>query len=77
MKAPSSFQAVIDLWPSRTALASEMGLPDAGIVRTWRNRDRIPDEYWSGLVAAAAARKLRTVTPELLTALAATKRAAA
>lgn len=76
MKSPSTFSDVINLWPSRTALAGDIGLEDANLVRSWRSRDRIPDEYWAAIVKAAGERGFSKVTPHLLTALAATKRAA-
>lgn len=76
MKAPATFSDVINLWPSRTALADDIGLEDANLVRSWRSRDRIPDEYWEAVIAAADQRGFAKVTADLLTALAATKRAA-
>jgi hypothetical protein len=71
-----SFASVIDLWPTATELAADIGEKD-GTVRQWRNRDRIPAEFWEAIVGAAAARGFSGVTPEALARIAATNRRAA
>lgn len=71
----TSFRSVIELWGpkdahgARLAMGTEIGA-SAGMVTKWWQRDAIPAEWWSSILAtekAAAA----GVTAELLTALAA------
>lgn len=69
-----TFRAVIDSWPSRTVLADDVGVT-RGLVQQWWNRDRIPDDWWRAVVAAAGRRGLG-VTLELLAQLAEQRRAA-
>ena len=71
----NSFRAVIELWGpkdawgARAALAAEVGAP-ASVVTKWWQRDNIPAEWWSSLLATEKA-ALNGVTAERLTALAA------
>jgi hypothetical protein len=48
----NSFQQIIDLWPSRAALARDMGVSYCR-ARQWYDRNRIPAEYWIDLVESA------------------------
>jgi hypothetical protein len=62
---------IIDLWPSQEALAAEIG-QGAAAVRKWRQRRRIPSDYWLPLVAAAKRRgdgRFADLTVELLAEL--------
>jgi hypothetical protein len=64
-----SFRSIIDLWPSADAMAGEIGAGVAA-VRKWAQRDRIPAEWWSAVLAAPRVKKAK-VTAELMADLAA------
>ena len=64
-----SYRDIIDAWPSRRALAEDLGV-DYETVKKWRQRDSIPAAHWPALVKAARRRKVR-VTLTLLVDLAA------
>src|SRR5262245_13181064 len=53
----TSFRSVIDLWPSREAMASDI---DEGVsasaVRKWWQRDNIPSEWWTRVLATEKAK---------------------
>lgn len=68
----ASFGSVIDLWPSPDAMASDIG---AGVsaVRKWSQRDRIPDGWWTAILATEKA-KAAGVTAARLAELAARAR---
>ena len=66
---PSSFRAVIELWPSREAMAADIGA-GASAVSKWWQRDGIPAEWWSAILATGIASE-KSVSAEVLTALAA------
>ncbi len=70
-----SFRTVIELWPSREALASDLQVR-ASAVSKWWQRDSIPAERWSSLLETGVA-KSKGVTAETLTALAARESAEA
>lgn len=55
---PESVPELIDLWPSQTTLAADLGEEDATLVRMWKYRQRIPAEYDVRIVDAATARGL-------------------
>lgn len=71
---PSSFRAIIELWPSREAMASDLREIDpeasAASVSKWWQRDNIPSDWWFAVLrtgkAAAAG-----VSSDVLTRLAA------
>ena len=65
----SSFRAVIELWPSREAMASDIGA-GASTVSKWWQLDSVPAEWWSAILATQTAFG-KGITAELLTALAA------
>ena len=65
---------MLDLWPSREALAAELGM-DGGNVRLWRHADRIPLRHWERLVAAAERWGIKGVTLEALRVAALAKKA--
>lgn len=71
-----SFADIIDLWPTATELAAELGEKE-GTVRQWKNRNSIPADRWPAIVGASARRGFRQVTYEILAAIAAAKKAAA
>jgi DNA-binding transcriptional regulator YdaS (Cro superfamily) len=70
----TSFRAIIELWGtsmgSRIALAAEMPNVSPTQVSKWWQRDFIPPEYWSELLAIERATDAG-VTAELLARLAA------
>ena len=68
---PSSFRDIIDLWPTRSALASEIG-EQYGTVHQWHLNDSIPGRAFAAIVRAAAAHN-HPVTHELLCSFAEAK----
>jgi hypothetical protein len=65
----TSFRSIIELWPSREAMALELGA-GAPAVSKWWQRDSVPAEWWSAILATDVA-SVAGVTAERLTALAA------
>src|SRR5258708_3898192 len=69
-----SFQSIIDLWPSREGMAADLRASDpeatAVAVSKWWQRDKIPAEWWSAVLATEKAISAG-VTSETLTRLAA------
>lgn len=65
----SSFREVIELWPSREAMAGDLASVTSGRVSKWWQRRSIPAEYWSAVLATERARE-NGVTAELLANLA-------
>ena len=72
----TTFQEVIDAWPSTRAFGEDVGTTDSH-VRTMRARDSIPSGFWAVLVKKAALRGHREITLELLAAIAKAKRSEA
>jgi len=71
MSRIGSFRAIIELWPSKEAMASDVGSGlKAPAVSKWWQRDSIPAEWWSVVLATSAA-KAAGVTAATMTALAA------
>jgi len=61
-----TFRQIIDLWPTMSALATDVGLQDKyQTVAAWKRRDSIPPDYWRSVVEAAKRRDL-PVTYETL-----------
>lgn len=71
----TSFRSIIELWGPKDAhgarldLANEIGV-SAGMVTKWWQRDSIPAEYWSSLLATDKVRAAGA-TPDLFVRLAA------
>lgn len=65
----ASFQSVIELWPSREAMASDIGA-GASAVSKWWQRDSVPAEWWSAVLATEVAAGAG-LNAEVLTTLAA------
>ncbi len=63
----------LDLWPSDSVLAKDMGLKYSAI-RKWRERDKIPPGNWTLLVLHAQRRGIVGVTLEALAQHAALRR---
>ena len=66
----TSFRTVIELWPSREAMASDIPGASGWTVSKWWQRDLIPAEWWSAVLSTDRAISA-CVTADLLTALAA------
>lgn len=50
MSAPSSFKSIIELWPTREAMAAAL-CEDSHLVSKWWQRDKIPAERWAQVLA--------------------------
>lgn len=66
----TSFRAVIDLWPSREALTSDIDCVDSSRVRKWWQRNNIPSNWWARVLATDKA-KSAGLTTDLFASLAA------
>lgn len=64
-----SFRSIIDLWPSLSDFAADIGVR-YGTAQVMRFRGQLRPRYWQAVVAAAQRRKL-PVTYEMLAAIAA------
>src|SRR5262245_49567330 len=64
---PKSFSEIISWWPSSSALANELGVPDA-IVCQWKLRDSIPAPFWIALCETPIAER-RYLTVRMLALL--------
>ena len=64
-----NFRDIIDLWPSRTDFANDIGV-SVQSATNMRTRNSIPAKYWVMLCDRAKVRDLHGVTPALLAALA-------
>jgi hypothetical protein len=64
-----TFRDVIELWPSREALASDVGAA-AWVVSKWWQRKSIPAEWWSAVLDTDRAREAG-LNAEMLTTFAA------
>jgi hypothetical protein len=65
----TSFRSIIDLWTSREAMAADTGAGAAAVSKWWQ-RNSVPAEWWSAILATETAGKNK-LTAEALTALAA------
>lgn len=63
-RMPSSFRDIIDLWPTRSDLAREIG-EQYGTVHQWHLNDSIPGRAFAAIVRAASAHN-HPVTHEML-----------
>lgn len=64
-----SFRSVIELWPSRDAMASDVGAKPSAVSKWWQ-RNALPAEWWSAVLATEVARSAG-VTAERLAEIAA------
>jgi hypothetical protein len=69
----NNFRDVIDLWPTRSALAADVAISDV-LARAWWQRNSIPPSRWQDVVRAASARGFDGVTFDRLAACAADRR---
>lgn len=65
MEKPSSISALINLWPTRSALAADLcklleltGTPSTASVHKWAQAEAIPARYHLPIVMCAQARQL-------------------
>jgi hypothetical protein len=65
----SSFQTLIDAWPSLADFAADIRISE-NTAKGIRRRDNIPSAYWADAVIGAAQRGIEGVTLEALAALA-------
>ena len=70
-----NFRDIIDLWPSRSAFAKRLSVPNSTASSMWQN-DTIPSQYWVDVVAGAVERGHGDVTFEMLAGMAKAKRGA-
>jgi hypothetical protein len=66
----TSFRSIIELWDSRDAMAADVGAGGWSVVSKWWQRDNIPAEWWSAVLATEKA-VAAGVSADLLTRLAA------
>jgi hypothetical protein len=64
-KPPVTFQDVIDLWPSMSCLAEDLEV-EYDTVRKWRDRGRVPQEYFQSIIDAARKRRIRLKAADLV-----------
>ena len=50
MSEIGSFRAIIELWPSREAMSADVGAPATAVTK-WGQRNSIPAEWWSAVLA--------------------------
>jgi hypothetical protein len=67
-----SFADVINLWPSLSRFAADVGV-SYGVAKQWRRRNSIPSERWAELLWAAELRAIDGLSANLLTKIAARK----
>lgn len=70
---PNSFRELIGRWPRTRDFARDAGCSPL-LVRQWRHRNFVPPQYWPGIVAGAARRRIGGIDTNLLAHLAATLR---
>lgn len=51
----TSFRSIIELWPSREAMAADVGASNWSVIK-WFKRKSIPAEWWSAVLATDVAR---------------------
>lgn len=64
-----SFRDVIDLWPSREAMSSDIDCGGSSRVRKWWQRNNIPSDWWLRVLATETA-KSAGLTADLFARLA-------
>lgn len=65
--ATMNHREILSLWPSQKTLADELG-EKLDTVKKWRTRGRIPDVYWTELLASAKKNRLKVTLEDLATA---------
>lgn len=69
MSQITSFRSIIELWPSREAMASDVGATVPRVTK-WGQRNNIPAEWWSAVLGTDRA-TAAGLSAEKLTMLAA------
>lgn len=54
MSNPTAFRELIELWPSREGMASDIGVA-AWVVQKWWERRTIPAKWWAAVLATERA----------------------
>ena len=67
MSEQTPIKELIDRWPTRRALADEIGAKEAA-VHKWAKAGRIPAVWQAGVIRAARARGIEHVTAEWMVA---------
>lgn len=65
----NSFRSIIELWPTREEMAVDIGAKPSAVSKWWQ-RDSIPAEWWSAVLASPLSGEAG-LTAEILTSLAA------
>ena len=65
MKRASDFAAVVRLWPSLGAMASDLQV-EYDTVRKWKDRNNIPAWMWFEVLRAAKRRKINLDAVDLV-----------
>ena len=60
-----TFTDMLKRWPIRARASEEIGVPYDTLV-AWESRNSIPVEYWSRVIAAAEARKIKGISQRTL-----------
>ena len=68
----ASFRELMELWPTVSAFAEAIDAPQP-TANKWRQRDRIPADWWAAVLKTQEAKESR-VTADLLVTLAARER---
>ncbi len=80
MDSNLTVRAIIDMWPSRAALAEDVGTPDDPVtlatVHKWAQRNSIPSQYHAPLLRAAGRREIALSANQLVAAHERPRRAA-
>jgi len=53
-----SFRDLIELWPTREALAAEIGAKSSAVSKWWQ-RDSVPAEWWAPILSSEVAIRAR------------------
>jgi hypothetical protein len=61
----NSFRELIELWPSREGMAADIGAKSSAVSKWWQ-RDSVPAEWWSPILATDIAVKSRVRAENLI-----------
>lgn len=64
---------IVDLWPKQADFAADCGVKWMTVYQ-WRQRNKIPPEYWAALVRAAKRKGFPAITEKLLAEMTAAKK---
>ena len=60
-----SFRDLVELWPTREALAAEVGAHPSAVSKWWQ-RDNVPPEWWALILASEVAIRARLRADDLI-----------